>query len=508
MSSISDSLGSLAKSAGIMVVGTVIGRFLGLVGETILIRQLEPSLFGKISLSYTIVITLGNILLLGMNEGVTRLASSTENMNNQWEIIQTGGLIAVFSGITGIFTVSVFIDEISKFMSEPSLVSFLPIFLPYLVLFPLSQVVIAALRVQGRTSAMVATRAIIGRILSIVGLGIALLAGFQIIAAVTLWMMIPFVVILLGGYLAIGGIEIDLTRRPKSKTFYRLWGFSWPLAIGSIVFLLLSQLDLLMIGYFLQASDIGNYRSIQPLQQAATLFMGSFSFIFLPLATEYYEAGETEELERLFTVTTKWAVLLTLPIVLVFTISADSIVQTLFGPEYQSAALPLSILSAGLFIRALVGPNGDVIKAIDKPKIELYAGSLGLVSNFFLNILLIPQYGIAGAAIATVGGYTVYNLIEIYAIYVAVNITPISSNIVKPVLVSGLVIFWYQSVFSYNRGIVDIISIGIASGIVTLIALVLTKSVEEEDILLLEKIETRLGKDLGLIRRFLQFGMK
>lgn len=508
MSSISDSLDSLAKSAGIMVIGTIIGRFLGLVGETILIRQLRPSLFGEVSLAYTIVVTLGNVLLLGINEGVTRLASSTENIRTRWEIIQAGSLISAFSGITGIFIVYIFIGDIAEFMSQPSLVKYLPIFLPYLVLFPLSQIVIAVLRTQERTSAMVATRAIIGRILSIVGLGIALLAGFQIIAAVTLWMMIPFVVLTLGGYLATRGIEIDLTQSIKSKTFHRLWGFSWPLAIGSIVFLLLSQLDVLMIGYFLQSDNVGNYRAIQPLQQAATLFLGSFSFIFLPLATKYYEQGKIDELGRLFTVTTKWSVILTLPIVLLFITSASSIVQILFGPEYQTAALPLSILSAGLFIRALVGPNGDVIKAIDKPRIELYAGSLGLLSNFFLNILLIPQYGIAGAAIATVGGYTVYNIVEIYAIYVAENVTPISSNTFKPVLVSGLVIFWYQRVFSYNSNIFNIISVGIASGIVTLMALVLTKSVEEEDILLLEKIETRLGKDLGLIHRFLQFGMK
>lgn len=508
MVSLSDSLGSLAKSAGLMMAGSLFGRSLGLLGETLIVRQLQPELYGQIALAYSIVTMLGNVALLGVHEGVTRLTSAEDSGPERMEIILAGTITATLSGGVGIVLLIVFSGSIAQFASNPGLTKYLVLVAPYLLLFPLSRIVISVLRAQKRTAVAVLTRALIARLLPLGLLAIAIILGLQASIAAIYWLSVPLVIILVGGILMLKESNISNFRSPRFGSFTNLWQFSWPLAMSSVVFLLLSQLDVLMIGYFLESKDVGYYRAIQPLRQSATIFLGSFSFLFLPIATQYYENGKLDGMDHLFTSVTKWAVVLTLPIVLVFVFLSDEVVTILYGTAYREAALPLAILSGGLFMRALVGPNGDVVKAIDETRIELYAGVLGIIANFTLNIALIARYGIAGAAIATVCGYAVYNGIELGLIYKRTGISPFSINIAKPIAMTLAIIWVVHWWISFDPNIYNVFLFGVFSAVVTPLSVIFTKSVEETDLMLINKLEDRTGRTFKTVNRALLFGRK
>ncbi|MFC7202644.1 flippase [Haloferax namakaokahaiae] len=508
MSDIAESIGSLAESAVLMMVGSLVGRSLGLVAETLIARELGPELFGGVALAYTIVMTSGNIILLGIHDGVTRLTSAETNSSDKLEFVLAGGITAALAGTIGMIFMGLFSEGLAQIMNQRSLARYLLFIAPYLILFPLSKIIIATLRAEGRSVATVLSRAIAARLGGVGILVCLLFFGWTTGAAITYWLSVPTIIILAGGGFVIRSesIEIEDFSLPSKDSFSNLWQFSWPLALSSIVFLLLSQFDVLMIGYFLDASSVGNYRAIQPLRQAATVVLTSFSFLFLPLATRSYEQGEFSELNRLFTTITKWSVVITLPVILMFVFAADEVVSILFGPAYGNAALPLSILSGGLFLRALVGPNGDVVKAIGHTRFELYSGLSGVAVNFCLNILLIPAYGIAGAAVATVCGYAVYNLLELYLIYREIGISPFSIDILKPVIACTLVVWAFYSHIQVDSKIVSIIVVGVTSAGVTVVSLVATKSIEETDLLLVDRLESRLGRELKRTRQILYLG--
>lgn len=285
MPTLSDSLAAVVKSAGIITIGTIVGRIFGLFGEIIIARELEPELYGEVALAYTVVTMSGSLLVFGINEGVTRLASSETDTEDQWAVIQAG-LISVFiTSIIGIVSIVVLRTTISDLMSQPELDQYLLVFLPYLMLFPLSRIVIAILRSQERASIMILSREAVGRASAIGLLFLFLYLGEQLAAATIYWSTIPAAIVFMGGYFAVQQVDAPLTSPPSRGDFEQIWRFSLPLAISSTIFLVLSRLDILMIGYFLESSEVGNYRAIQPFQQIVTIVMGSFSFLFLPLAT-------------------------------------------------------------------------------------------------------------------------------------------------------------------------------------------------------------------------------
>ena len=508
MNSTADTLQSLVGSAVLIAIGTFLGNGLALLAEILIARSLNPMLYGKISLAYTIISVLGSILVFGTGEGITRLSSSKDDMSDKLEIIRSGLFIVVVASILGAIVTYQLRNFVSNVLSQPSLARIITYFIPYLLLYPISVFVLSLLRSFEKTTHMVLSRDFVSRITSIGVLFVMLNVGLSEAGPIIYWTSFPVFIIISVFILNFSYIKFKFFTVPSKSNIKSLWSFSWPLAAGSIIFLALSRIDIIMIGYFLPAREVGIYRAIQPLQKAATIVLSSFSFLFLPIATNHFEDGEFNKLERIFRSVTKWSVLITLPLIFVFTISASSVVNLLFGTQYASAATPLAILSGGLFIRTIVGPNGDMVKAINMPRVELYSSLLGLLSNIILNVLLIPEFGISGAAVATVGGYTVYNITELYIIYESTGITPISTSVIKPIVLGTFIVVVLSRIFITDNTLVNLCVIALLAVISIMVALITTNSVEEEDMVVINMVESRLGVELEKIKNILRMGVR
>jgi O-antigen/teichoic acid export membrane protein len=95
---------------------------------------------------------------------------------------------------------------------------------------------------------------------------------------------------------------------------------------------------------------------------------------------------------------------------LLVTVLSSYIIFILYGPEYSEAASVLSVhIWAGIFVFLGV-VNGKYIISENLTKISFYVTGIGTTVNIILNIVLIPRYGIMGAAISTLISYSVATL--------------------------------------------------------------------------------------------------
>jgi O-antigen/teichoic acid export membrane protein len=266
---------------------------------------------------------------------------------------------------------------------------------------------------------------------------------------------------------------------------------------------LLTRLDILMLGVYVESASVGYYRSIQPLRQISTFAAGSFGFLFLPLATRYYETDDFDGLGQLYRTSTKWIASLSLPFVLVFALFPGDVIRVFFGSQYLPASLALSILIGGLYFRALVGLDTDLLNAISRTRIELGCAVVGVVVNIVLNVLLIPRFGITGAAVATVSGFFIYNVCEVAMIYRAVGTHPFGINNVKPLVPTVLGGAAIATVIDTQLGFVGLVAVGIVFSILHLGSLIGTRSLDENDAMLIENLEGKLGLDLSKFREYL-----
>ena len=495
MTSLSDALTGLAKSAVIIFFGTVIGRVSALLGQIVIVRSLSPSSFGTIALAYTGILTISQFGLLGIPEGITRIISAEDPNYKQHDILKSGYLIAFGSSIILASIIYILRPRLADLVRNTDITLLITLFLPIILILPISRVSTAALRAQQRSLQVTVTENVVPQFVAV-----AVFLGFNSFqrpfsGAVAYWLVIPLTSALLALVFLSRNSLTDNFRfcLPKISAVYKLWSFSWPLAVGASLILLMSNLDVLMIGYFLDSEDVGFYRSVQPLRQVTQFVLQSFLFLFLPLATTFYSNNNLEKLRTLYTATSKWAAVLTLPPVLVFSLFAQDVVRVFFGVEYLPGAPALSILTAGLFFNVLVGPNGAMIQALDRPRLEMYAATAALAVNILLNIYLIPLFGIVGAASATVIGYIIFNLLEVSAIYSVSDANPFSLNTLKPLTITtvvGIAIARFTSSFTLN--LPALIGIGLLLLVVQAGAITATRSVGEADIFIYQEVMDRL----------------
>jgi O-antigen/teichoic acid export membrane protein len=506
VTSFDDALSGLVRSAAVVFLGSVLGRLLGLVGQVLIVRSLTPVSFGHVALAYTVVSTVGGLALLGVHEGVTRLMSTTQEAAYRRSVLRSGYAFALVGGLSVAVVLYTARSWLGVYLNDGRLPGLLVLFLPYLVVYAIARVSFGALRAHRRSLAATVARDLGPRLVALLAFGLLALTGEALLGAVVYWVLAPVVMTMLAGYYL--HRELSMTRvfdrLPDPETTRELWSFSWPLAVGASFFLLLSNVDVLMIGYFMDPRSVGLYRAIQPLRQVTTFVIVAFTFLFLPVATEYFDTGRLDALDRFYTVTTKWIVAGTFPPVLVFTLFAADIVRAFFGDAYVAAAPALAVLTAGLFLRAIVGLNGDMTKAIDRSRIELYAVAVAVVLNVVLNAVLVPVYGIVGAAVATVVGYAVYNVLEVAAIYRAVGSHPFSWNTLKPLVPTLLFALGVRRLAGDAELTLPILlGIGVVIAAVHLLSMFLTRSLGAADLVLFERFEERTGLDLAWLRSFL-----
>lgn len=220
---------------------------------------------------------------------------------------------------------------------------------------------------------------------------------------------------------------------PKAETG-KILSFCLPLSLEGFLNFLMRSIDILMLGYFLgNASEVGIYTAAAHLTPAVAFPLASLSMMFAPLISEIHGRNEMERLNSLFKTVTGWGISFSLPIFGLFLLF-PAFVMGIFGKAFVMGASCLVVLSLGEFINAAVGPVGYFLMMTGKPKVNLINSIFMCGLNAGLNILLIPRYGLMGAAGATGSSIALINLLRLAEVYFFYRILPFRANAVKPFL--------------------------------------------------------------------------
>ena len=209
--------------------------------------------------------------------------------------------------------------------------------------------------------------------------------------------------------------------------------FSYPLMFVTILGTLMHWMDILMLGYFTDTTTVGLYhpaaRTAGLLRTVLLAFMG----IFAPMMSDYHRQGDVGEMGKLYKLIVRWIVSLSLPLAIIIIIYSKKI-MLLFGVEYLSASNVLMVLTTAAFIQTLFGGGGQTLTMTGFTKVNLFNSIIVVLINITLNLLWIPQYGIIGAAYATLISMALLGLLRIVEVNHLIKITPFSLKLMKPII--------------------------------------------------------------------------
>lgn len=220
-----------------------------------------------------------------------------------------------------------------------------------------------------------------------------------------------------------------------------LIAYSLPLMFIGILQTVMHWMDILMLGHFTDAVQVGLYHPAvrtAGLMQAVILSLMS---IYTPMVAQLFGQKDHQGLAALFKQTSRWMITISLPIAIIFLLYPNK-VMLIFGAEYLASSPVLMILAIATFMQVVGSSASPIITVTGHTMLSLVNSMIGLILNVILNIYLIPLYGIAGAGIATLGSISFVSILRNIEVYGLFKLTMFSRPLYKPLLAGlGLALF-------------------------------------------------------------------
>lgn len=191
---------------------------------------------------------------------------------------------------------------------------------------------------------------------------------------------------------------------------------SIPMMLTSSMFLIMQWTDTIMLGIYSTSETVGVYNIAIKLSFITSISLFAINSISAPKFSELFVKEDIQGLKKVVQQSTTLIFWTTAPILIIY-LTFPSFSMGLFGKEFISGKNALIFLSIGQFVNAISGSVGYFLQMTGNQNIFRNIIGISSLLNIILNIILIPQYGINGAAIASMVSMMVWNISSIVYIY-------------------------------------------------------------------------------------------
>lgn len=166
---------------------------------------------------------------------------------------------------------------------------------------------------------------------------------------------------------------------------------------------LCSSLDTTMLGGIKGDWDVGIYSSACKINRIVLGIVISVSSVLLPRLSYYYEKNEIEKYKELVYKGFNFLFVIALPCAVGLSLLSDTVINIFVGKKFEGSIIPMVIMNSTIVIIGLSSYiSGQILNPTNNEKWCLISVCTGALINFGVNLLLIPRFGVIGAAIATV----------------------------------------------------------------------------------------------------------
>ncbi|EMA38845.1 flippase [Halococcus hamelinensis] len=486
-----------------MLVGGMLGSSSKLVERFVITRVLEPGAYGEVVLGLSVLALSTTLTALGLNQGIARYMSRFDEERDVRGLWLTGLVLGVSASLlltaflltNGRTVVALVFDS----PDSRSLLNLFVLAIPFNVAFYMA---IGGIRGFENTIYRTYSQDLFYngfRFVLLVGL---LLAGFGVMAVGYAYLAAAAATVVVAHLFLNRLISLRgaITVRPR-----QLLTFSLPLVLAAMVSRVLGEVDTLMLGFFTNSAVVGLYDPAYQLASGLPVILSSFGFLYFPLTSRLDSEESHDEINSIYKVTTKWLFIAGFPLYLLFVAFPHDLMFVLFSSDFVGGSDALWLVATGFFISAAVGRAQDTLAALGYTRIILGINTAAVAVDIVLNALLIPRFGLMGAATATAVSFVTLNVSAFGFLWYTYGITPFSrwsvrTYVLLPGVLIPVMIYISQRVTLTAASLPIFVVVSIVS---TIAVAALSGCLQTEDEIPLEIIEDKLPIHIPLVRRFI-----
>lgn len=426
-----------AKGGSISFIGRTFEYIVRFIFSILVARAIGAEQYGLYTLGLTIVPILSMLALLGLQTGVVAYLAPAIRENDEkkiWRIIQISAgipaLLSIFFGVV-LFILS---EPIAiQGFHDPRLITLFQIVSVSIPMDAISfiayQIIISYKKPQYSVLAHNVVLPVAKLLLSMgflaLGMGVVGIILAHVIASAFGFILIIYYVN------SLFSLKRPIT--PTKQMTVELLKYSLPVHLGWVLNIIRGTLETIVLGFVGLISGVGIFAVAARISSLGTLLFLSVGNISTPLIAEFHNRGEMEQLERLYKTTTKWVLMFNLPLFLTFVFFSKPILS-IFGGDFTNGSTALIVLAVGNLVYTGTGIGANILDMTNHTKFNSINSAILIVVTITTDLLLIPRWGVIGAAAASSFSTVIVNLICLVEVYILLKIRPYGREIIKPLI--------------------------------------------------------------------------
>jgi O-antigen/teichoic acid export membrane protein len=414
---------SLARSALLVVGGFIASAVLQFVLVLIITHGLPLTRAGALFQTIALVMTAGNLALLGADAGLLRTiprlrAAGAGRRLGRTTIIATAPVAAVATAVAlGLSLSSHGIANLLVGHGERTTVAHLLVVMAWgIPLFAVTSVLLAGTRALGSVVPYVVVQqlmvpglrpALVGAVIAADGAALAIAAGWLLPLAVGC----VVAVFMMRAHLrrTHAGVPPTGAAPPFRPEFFAFWRYAAPAAAANVFAQSVASFDVVLVGALASTRDAAIYAAASRIILVGIYVVEALGKALGPRLSEALALRDVAHANELYHVSTAWMMAALWPVYATLVLFAP-VVMRVFGHGYAAGGRSLAIIAAAELLDVATGNMTLLLLMAGRSGLNLANAAAAFAVNLGLDLVLIPRHGMLGAAVAWAACIVVQNL--------------------------------------------------------------------------------------------------
>ncbi len=388
----------LASTGAAYTAASVISKLIAVALLPLYTRYLTPSDYGAAEIMFAAVVAASIVIRLGVIEALLRFYYQADEKPDR--VVATSFAALFWAGTAAVVVLMPFAGPISDLLLGEPDAGLARVAIAGLWVLTLSEYLLTLFRLDERARAFFVVTML--SVLVTIPVTVVLVAVFELGAIGLLVGSYGTGVVVISGLIAYHRRRLALV--PDRPLLKRMMRFGLPTMPAELSLYSLSFIDRILIARMLGLTEAGLYALAVKVSQSINVLVRGFQLAFPPLA---YSIVDDDEARRAYSAVVTWFVALMALVVTGIWLVAPWIIRIFAAPEYFEAHEAVGPVAAGTALYAIYMVLLVVLGRTGRTEFNFPATVAGVAVNIGLNVLLLPIWGIVGAAVSLCVSYFV-----------------------------------------------------------------------------------------------------
>jgi len=424
-----------AKGGGILASGQIFSYGMRFLLAYLMARALGADQYGLYNIALSTATVVAGISLLGLHTALVRYVAVHKKKKEEeelWGLLQLGvGATLLASTVLAIGLFALSFQVANRIYERPELTPLLQIMAVVVPFMTMGSVLGGATQGFKKMHYGVIAKDFVQVLVRLVLIGILFFTGMEAIHAVAVFGVANVITVGLLFYFLHREFPLNRSLRHARRNWREIIGFSLPVWFSGLLRTFRSNIQTLLLGTFYTAAGVGIFNVVSRLNLLGRMSLNSISTSARPLLAEIDASDDRIQLANIYHTTGRWAYAVNVPIFLAIFLFAEGILA-IFGQDFIAGATALRLLAFAELVDALTGICGAIIDMTGHTRLKMVNSTAQLILSIGLNFLLIPRFGLLGAAAGALIVNAVINNLRMVQVWYLYRILPFNRTFLKP----------------------------------------------------------------------------